>query len=137
MKTEEPYQDYYKTLGVSKEDDFMKIRYNYIKRVMLCHPENNPEKMDTFFQLNEAFYILSHVEYRGIYNEMIENDEGRRTDYFTKEIKKWRKKSNKRSRKAAKKPALDFFQEIPKQEQNEKFTLLIIFDTIVSFFSHH
>lgn len=137
--------DYYKILGGKFDESFTHLRLRYIKQVMPCHPQNDGSKLDKFESLNEAFYVLSHLDYKLEYNafyrqQFLNEDLTINQQTILKTTEKWKFRSLRKSRKSAKMSASDFFQSIPDVEgEKEKllgarifnflFNLLRIFST--------
>lgn len=128
-------KDYYKILGVSNDANFIRIRHNYIKKIMPCHPGNNPNKLEEFHLINEAFYVLRYSENRGMYNRFYVKDEFITDEYIEKKMKYWHKKSMKKSMKGAKMSYNDFFKEIPKQEGKSDAFLYVAIEFVINVFS--
>ncbi len=64
-------QDYYKTLGISRNADAETIKKSYRKLAMKYHPDRNkedPESEEKFKQVGEAYAVLSNPEKRAQYD---------------------------------------------------------------------
>ena len=63
-------QDYYKTLGVSKDADEKEIKKAFRSLAMKYHPDRNedPKAEDKFKRVNEAYNVLSDPEKRSNYD---------------------------------------------------------------------
>ena len=126
-------KDYYKTLGGKFDENFVHLRLRYIKKVMPVHPQNDNSKIEEFHNLNEAFYVISHIDYRNEYNkfyrqEIIGENLGIDKSFMKKRIEKWISKSAKRSNKAKRMSSTEFFQSIPEieKEKDKSIGLLLI-----------
>lgn len=65
-------QDYYKTLGVSKNADAAEIKKAYRKLAMKFHPDqnkDNPEAEEKFKTLNQAYDVLKDDQKRAAYDQ--------------------------------------------------------------------
>ncbi len=70
------YQDYYKTLGVSKNADEKEIKKAFRKLARQFHPDVNPGDKDAekhFKELNEAYEVLSDADKRAKYDQLGSN----------------------------------------------------------------
>jgi len=69
------FQDYYKTLGLSRDATVADIKRAYRKLARTSHPDLNKEKgaADRFKAINEANEVLSDPETRKRYDELGEN----------------------------------------------------------------
>ena len=64
--------DYYKILGVDRDCDQDSIKKAYRKKARECHPDHHrddPEKVEQFRQITEAYEVLSKPEARAEYDE--------------------------------------------------------------------
>lgn len=66
------YQDYYKTLGVTRDASPAAIKKAYRKLAAKCHPDVNKAKdaEEKFKALNEAYEVLGDPEKRKLYDEL-------------------------------------------------------------------
>ncbi|MEM7332209.1 MAG: J domain-containing protein [Chloroflexota bacterium] len=67
------YQDYYKTLGVSKSATEKEIKQAYRKLAQKYHPDKNQGNKaaeETFKSINEAYEVLGNSENRAKYNRL-------------------------------------------------------------------
>lgn len=70
------YQDYYKTLGVSRNADEKDIKKAYRELARQYHPDKNPGNKDSeahFKQINEAYEVLSDPDKRKKYDQLGSN----------------------------------------------------------------
>lgn len=70
--------DYYEILGVSKESTFSEIKNKYRDLAKIYHPDKNPDEINKFKKINEAYETLSDPEKRDLYdisiNETVMNN---------------------------------------------------------------
>jgi curved DNA-binding protein len=67
------YQDYYETLGVSRDADEKEIRRAFRRLARQYHPDVNPgdaEAEERFKEINEAYEVLSNPEKRAKYDQL-------------------------------------------------------------------
>lgn len=67
------YQDYYKTLGVSKSSTDKEIKQAYRKLAQTYHPDKNPGDKaaeEKFKSINEAYEVLGNTENRAKYDRL-------------------------------------------------------------------
>src|SRR5665811_2586920 len=65
------FQDYYATLGLSRDADQKEIKRAFRKKAREHHPDlnrDNPEAESRFKELNEAHEVLSDPEKRSMYD---------------------------------------------------------------------
>eukprot|EP00096_Caligus_rogercresseyi_P015325 TRINITY_DN7774_c0_g1_i1.p1 TRINITY_DN7774_c0_g1~~TRINITY_DN7774_c0_g1_i1.p1 ORF type:complete len:285 (-),score=82.21 TRINITY_DN7774_c0_g1_i1:89-943(-) len=69
-----PTEDLYGLLGVDIEASIESIRSAYRKKALKCHPDKNPDDasaIETFHRLSEALKVLTDVEARKAYDNVI------------------------------------------------------------------
>ena len=65
-------QDYYQTLGVSRDDSDEEIKKAYRKLAMKYHPDSNPDNKEAeekYKTIQKAYEILSDREKRSRYDQ--------------------------------------------------------------------
>ena len=64
-------QDYYETLGLSRNASADDIKKAFRKFALKYHPDRNksPEAQEKFKEINEAYQILSDPEKRSLYDQ--------------------------------------------------------------------
>ena len=71
---EEQDQNYYELLGVEADAEEIVIKKAYKKKVLLCHPDKNPENpnaAEEFREITEAYNTLTDKEARLAYDERL------------------------------------------------------------------
>lgn len=66
-------RDYYEVLGISRSATLEEMKKAYRKLVLQYHPDRNPANPDSenqFKEIAEAYWVLSNVERRGIYDRV-------------------------------------------------------------------
>lgn len=64
-------KDYYKILGVKRTASQLEIKQAFYSLAKLYHPDvsrNNPKAKEIFYEINEAYQILSDLEKRMKYS---------------------------------------------------------------------
>jgi curved DNA-binding protein len=67
------YKDYYRTMGVSRDASQEEIRKAYRTLARKYHPDvnpNNPEAVERFKEINEAYEVLRDEEKRKKYDQL-------------------------------------------------------------------
>ena len=132
-------KDYYKILDSKYNEDFNHLRIKFIKKVMPLHPDNTTNKTEGFKVLNEAFFVLSNIDYKEEYirfykQQVMGEDLGISEKYIQSNIKKWDRLSAKKSKKYSKISARDFLESIPKTEVESDISFIHILYYILDIF---
>lgn len=79
-------KDHYETLGVGKDADGETIKRAYRKRSRETHPDRNPgdkQSEDEFKAVNNAYMVLSDPTRRKRYDDVGDDDDSVKPNYFT------------------------------------------------------
>ena len=74
--------NYYEILGVSKDSTASEIKNRYRCLAKKYHPDKNPNKLNKFKKINEAYEILSDPEKRDQYDFSLSENTMYNTNFF-------------------------------------------------------
>jgi molecular chaperone DnaJ len=75
--------NYYDTLGISKDATQEDIKKAYRKLALQYHPDKNPEGADKFREIAEAYDVLSNEDSRKKYDYKSSNSSSNLNDFFS------------------------------------------------------